>query len=227
MSLELALRLTELLLAAALLQRNIEHIAAPRGDRVLFFANAMASLWLMTGLWDAFALLVLCALSLAQLHRFGGAYNGGSDKMSFLVLYCVTLAHWLPDGVGQELAFGYLGLQLILSYLISGQVKITNPLWRSGQALQEVFSYSAYPVSQNLRDLATKPRLLWTASWAVIVFEVAFPLAILHPFALYIALGIAAMFHLANAVLFGLNRFVWAWIAAYPSVIWLQDRLIG
>jgi hypothetical protein len=25
--------------------------------------------------------------------------------------------------------------------------------------------------------------------------------------------------------LFGLNRFVWVWIAAYPSLFWLQDRL--
>ena len=41
-----------------------------------------------------------------------------------------------------------------------------------------------------------------------------------------LALGLAAAFHVANALLFGLNRFVWFWLSAYPSIIWLQNRLI-
>jgi hypothetical protein len=43
---------------------------------------------------------------------------------------------------------------------------------------------------------------------------------------LWAALGIAVLFHLANACLFGLNRFVWVWIAAYPAILWLQSRLL-
>jgi len=42
---------------------------------------------------------------------------------------------------------------------------------------------------------------------------------------LYVALFVAAVFHLANACLFGLNRFFWIWPAAYPVVIWFQYRL--
>jgi hypothetical protein len=40
-------------------------------------------------------------------------------------------------------------------------------------------------------------------------------------------LALAAAFHLANACLFGLNRFFWVWLAAYPSLIWLQHRIFG
>jgi hypothetical protein len=58
-------------------------------------------------------------------------------------------------------------------------------------------------------------------------FEVLFPLALLHPLALYAGLVIAATFHLANAFLFGLNRFFWIWICAYPSLIWFQGRVFG
>ena len=146
--------------------------------------------------------------------------------MGLLVLYCLCLSHWLPGGVSAEAALGYLAAQVILSYFVSGQVKIANPDWRSGRALQDVFAFSAYPVSADLRALADRPRLLWCASWAVMLFEVVFPLSLLSSVTLILALTLAAAFHVANAFLFGLNRFVWAWIAAYPSILWLQSRLV-
>jgi hypothetical protein len=160
------------------------------------------------------------------LHRYQGPYNGGSDRMGLLILYCLCLSRWLPDGVMKEATFGYLGVQVVLSYFISGQVKIVNPDWRSGRALRDVFSFSAYPVSESLRALANRPRLLWSASWAVMLFEVLFPLSFLNSTILILALGVSAAFHVANACLFGLNRFVWFWIAAYPSILWLQARLM-
>jgi hypothetical protein len=42
---------------------------------------------------------------------------------------------------------------------------------------------------------------------------------------LIVALVVAAGFHLANACVFGLNRFFGIWLAAYPSLIWLQGRI--
>jgi hypothetical protein len=40
-----------------------------------------------------------------------------------------------------------------------------------------------------------------------------------------IGLTLAALFHFVNACLFGLNRFFWIWLAAYPSLLWLQQRV--
>ena len=160
-------------------------------------------------------------------HRVAGPYKGGSDRMGLLVLYCLTLAHALPPGLAREAAFGYLALQVVLSYFISGQVKLVNPDWRRGVALRDVFAFSAYPVSEGLRGFARRPRLILAMSWVVILFELAFPLSVLHPDLLIAALVVALAFHLANACLFGLNRFVWAWLASYPSLIWLQDRVLG
>jgi hypothetical protein len=60
----------------------------------------------------------------------------------------------------------------------------------------------------------------------VILFELAFPLTLLSQEALIAGLVIAAVFHLANAALFGLNRFFWTWLAVYPAILWLQDRLM-
>lgn len=222
---ETALRATEVLLALAFLQQSAEHIFGSRDAPLLFLMRAALSVLVLLGVESDWALLALAAHSLLVLHHYQGPYNGGSDKMGLLILYCLCLARWLPDGIGQEAAFAYLAIQVTLSYFISGQVKIMNADWRSGVALQDVFRFSAYPVSAGLRGLADRPRLFWGASWAVMIFEVLFPISLLHPATLLMALGVAAVFHLANALLFGLNRFVWAWVAAYPSLIWLQGRL--
>ena len=225
MTLEAALRATEVLLALAFLQSSVEHIVWLRAERSLFLPRVGLSVLLLAGVGGPLVLLALAVHSLFVLHRFQGPYNGGSDRMGLLVLYCLCLARIVPEGVLREAAFGYLAVQVTLSYFISGRVKIVNPDWRSGRALQDVFLFSAYPVSENLRRLAERPRLLWAASWSVMLFEIVFPLSLAHPAALFFALAVAALFHIANACLFGLNRFVWAWIAAYPSLIWLQSRI--
>ena len=227
MSLETALRATEILLALVFLQQSAEHIFHRRGEALLFAPRAALSLLLLSGIAPLPVLIALSGHSLLVLHRFAGPYNGGSDRMGLLTLYCLTLPHALPPGPAREGAFGYLAVQVLLSYFISGQVKVINPDWRSGRALQDVFAFSAYPVSEDLRRLAARPALLWLMSWSVMLFELAFPVALLHPTALITALAVAALFHFANACLFGLNRFVWAWLAAYPSILWLQDRLLG
>jgi len=226
MPFEAALRATEILLALAFAQQSIEHIVHERRDRLLFLTRFLISIPLAADLYSNWALLALCLHSLFFLHRYQGPYNGGSDRMGLLTLYCLSLAQWLPNHLLQEAALGYLAFQVIMSYFMSGFVKITNPEWRSGRALQDVFRFSAYPVSENLRTMADRPRLLLGASWAVMIFEVLFPVSMFHPATLILALCVAAAFHVANAGLFGLNRFVWAWIAAYPSLFWIQGRLI-
>lgn len=226
MSFDLAQRLTEILLALAFLQQTAEHISCPHAPRALFLTRAALALALVAGVYPDWTLLALSLHSVAVLHRYNGPYNGGSDRMGLLILYCLTLSHWLPQGPAAQAAFGYLAVQVILSYFISGIVKLISPAWRSGQALRDVFAFSAYPVAQNLRRLQSHPRLLQTASWAVIAFEVTFPLSLSSTPALMLALILACAFHIANACLFGLNRFVWFWIAAYPSILWLQSRLL-
>ncbi len=181
---------------------------------------------MMLGIDSVWVASALLTTSFLLIKRFHGPYNGGSDTMSILVLLCLWLANLAPSRMLQEIALGYLALQLTLSYFQSGLVKIENAEWRSGKALREVFALTAYPVSESLRHLASKPTLLLYASRAVIIGELLFPLALMHSMALMIALVFTAVFHLANAILFGLNRFVWSWLAAYPIILWFQQRLM-
>ena len=226
MSLDDAIRLTEILLALAFLQQSIEHLTAPRDERLLFLPRIILSILLLLGFQTQWVCLALVILGLFILKRFQGPYNGGSDRMSHLILCCLCLVYFMPTLQWQEYVFGYLALQLVLSYFIAGWVKIVNPQWRDGRALQDVFRFSVYPVSEDLRTWADRPRLLFLMSWAVMLFELLFPLTFLTQTTLIIGLVIAATFHFANACLFGFNRFLWIWLAAYPSILWLQQRVI-
>ncbi len=237
MTLAGALNLTAAMMALAFIQQSLEHLrpTARRYERLLFAPRLILSLLLLAttmgapvpGLYPWWLTLALVANHLLILPFFNGPYNGGADRMSLLVLLCVTGAYNLPEPRWQELAFGYLGLQLLLSYFMAGWVKIANPDWRRGRALRDVFLFSAYPAGENLRQWASHPRLLLAAGWAVIGFELVFPLTFASRPALLAGLAIAALFHGANACLFGLNRFFWIWICAYPSILWLQDRVLG
>lgn len=220
-----ALRLTELGAGLALLQAGAEHLGGERRWPWLAGTRGILAAALVLGIAPAAAAFGLIAIALSVLERCDGPYNGGSDRMSLLVLCCVFAAHVMPGTRSVELAYGYLAIQLVLSYVISGWVKIVNPDWRSGRALCDVFLFSSYPVSESLRALAARPRLLRTAAWAVMGFELAMPLALLDRHALIVLLAVAGSFHLANACLFGLNRFLWIWLAAYPSLWWLQGRI--
>jgi len=224
MSLHDAIRLTEILLGFAFTLQSIEHLKSFSNERFLFMPRLILAVLLIIGFHTAWVVFLLFLLSLAILNRFQGPYNGGADRMGLLILCCLCLVHLAPTLRWQEIAFGYLAIQLVLSYFISGWVKVVNPEWRNGLALNDVFMFSAYPVSESLREWAKSPDVLFYVSWAVILFELVFPLALLSPTSLTIALGIAAAFHFSNACFFGLNRFFWVWISAYPAIIWFQFR---
>jgi len=227
MTIELAVRLAEIILGFAVFQQSLEFMRGQQPEKTLGIVRAVLAILLMLGFQPLLVESALLVTSVILIRRFQGPHNGGSDTMTLLVLLCLWLSHLAPSRYWQEIALGYLAVQLILSYFQSGWVKVVNPEWRSGRALQQVFALSAYPVSENKRLWAGRPQVLLAMSWSVMIFELLFPLALFNQSLLIVALGIAALFHLANACLFGLNRFLWIWPAAYPVIIWFQLRLMS
>lgn len=227
-----ALRLTEALVGLALVQHSADHVFGrvfPTANghesppwRGVFALRMGVGAMMVLGVFSGVTSGVALVLGVVLLARHDGPYNGGADRMTLLVVTCLALAQWLPDDRWRALAFGYLAVQLVISYVMSGWVKLVNPDWRSGQALADVFAFSAYPVSEGMRQWSGRPVTLRWASWGVIGFELAFPLALLAAPVLFLALAIALTFHTANAVVFGLNRFVFAWVSAFPAVVWLS-----
>jgi hypothetical protein len=154
MILEVALRWSEILAGWAFLQQSAEHLTAPAKERRLYILRMVLAFLLITGVQPAIIEALLLLLGIATLYRFQGPYNGGSDRMSLLLLFCLLMARLAPTRQWQEIPLGYLAVQILLSYAISGWVKLTNPDWRTGQAMQDIFQFSVYPVSERLRSPA-------------------------------------------------------------------------
>ena len=101
MSLELAIRLTEILMGFAFIQQSLEHLTSVTNERRLFITRILLSLLLIIGFQTAWITLLLLLLSLAILQHFQGPYNGGSDRMSLLILCSLSLVHLAP-AVGKK-----------------------------------------------------------------------------------------------------------------------------
>lgn len=227
MTLDQAVHVTQIILGFAFVVQSIEHLASFHYEQLLYVPRLILAVFLMFGFYPEVVCYLLLLLGLLTLDYFQGPYNGGSDRMGLLVLFCLCLEKLAPNDYWRQMAMAYLAAQLTLSYFISGWVKVVNPQWRNGMALQDVFRFTAYPVSESLRAWAAHPRLLWFMGWCVMVLELVFPFTLVSQLTLAPALLLTGSFHLANACLFGLNRFFWVWVSAYPAIWWFQGRVFS
>ena len=174
---------------------------------------------------DIYLISVLLFLSFYMSRSFRGFFNGGSDSMTLLTivsLWGFLFFQNISHSLSQFFVY-YLAIQVSLSYFISGYVKIKEPQWRNGEALQLFLNFNAYgPMSFSFLK---KPKVYTNLSWVVILMELMFPLALLNANILVLFLCFFAVFHLINIYVFGLNRFFYAWIATYPALIYLSDQI--
>ena len=186
---------------------------------VLFaqLASALVLPWLAQPVWPWLAF----ATTLAVAVRFRGSYNGGSDSMLLVVLLGLAIARSGAPDVG----LGLVAAQLVLSYVLAGIAKLREPRWRDGTALAALVALPSYGVPATLVAALRRPALSRAAGYALLAFECGFPIAFVDPRACRALLVIAALFHLGNAIVFGLNRFLWAWLAAFPALLFWVDRL--
>ena len=167
--------------------------------------------------------------NLAVLIRWRGAFNGGSDFMTLVVLTGLLISQWLgyfenPE-LGWRACFWYITIQSITSYFVSGAVKLLRPEWRNGSAMTIFLNAAIHgPLSQN--HLLRNPWLATLGSWSFILWECAAPLALLDLRLAILFCSVAALFHFLVFWFFGLNRFFWAWMASFPAIVWCAGRLI-
>jgi hypothetical protein len=152
--------------------------------------------------------------------RFRGLFNGGSDCMTMTVLLGLGLSFLgTESSLVSKVGLYYIAFQLTLSYFISGYIKLKNKPWRQGLAFQVILGHSNYSVPSRIRSLALNPIISFCASWLVILWECSFPIVWFYHALVPYYLGIGMLFHLGNFFCFGLNRFFFAWMAAYPALI--------
>jgi hypothetical protein len=163
---------------------------------------------------------LLWGTSLLVNLRFRGSTNGGSDMMQMVVLTSLVVAHMGGTSpVVVRAALVYLAAQAVLSYTVAGVVKLVNAPWRTGRALPAFLATPHFGAPRALQRLLANQRTAVALSWAVILFECAFPLALTGSAAAVAFVALAGAFHLGTIAAFGLNRFLPAWAAAWPAVL--------
>jgi pimeloyl-ACP methyl ester carboxylesterase len=203
-------------------RKVLDLVSSPRGTRVLHGARVAAAAALLAplprrGRVGADLLLSATSMALYPRNRYG---TDGSDQVSFLVQSTAALARAAerrPQVVDACLWFA--GLQSVLSYATSGWVKVTSENWRSGRALTGVMRTRSYGEPRVWRLLTAYPRAGRAASTAVLALECAFPVVL-------VARGRTARlmvtavggFHVANAGVMGLGRFLTSFGSMHPAV---------
>lgn len=117
----------------------------------------------------------------------------------------------------------FIAAQVLLAYIVSGTTKAASARWRSGDAIPGVMATFIYGNSKLHAILQSHPGLALLSCWAVIIFECAFPAAVLlgSPY-LEVFLVSGLVFHALTALVMGLNSFFFAFVATYPCVIYLS-----
>jgi hypothetical protein len=165
--------------------------------------------------------------NLLILIRWRGAFNGGSDFLTLVVLTGLLISQVVGAlgnaQLGWQAGFWYIAIQAITSYFMSGAVKLLRPEWRNGSAMTIFLNGAIYgPLS------ATHPlRNKWLAmmgSWGFIVWEILFPFSLADPRLAAVFCAVAAFFHFLVFWFFGLNRFFWAWMCSFPAIIWCSAQ---
>jgi Vitamin K-dependent gamma-carboxylase len=187
-------------------------------------ARALAALVLIF-FSNNYALSTTCVFAIiaASILMFWRAPLGldGSDQMSLIAFVAVAIHKLFPGDVHvAQASLWFIAIQGCLSYFVAGIAKIISPVWRSGEAVRRVLGTRTYGSRRSASFVSGRDGVCVALSWLLILFECTFPLALAFGktgFAVFALLGI--FFHITNAVIMGLNTFVWAFVATYPAIL--------
>jgi hypothetical protein len=204
---------------------------AIHGTLLVLAFRVCCGISLLFSAWRHIQLASVCALAglfvsgILLAYRF--PYSRlGADDMTTIVTVGLLVAAAFPSPSWRALGLSFIAAQTCLCYITSGVGKLTSPVWRNGTAIRGVLSTTTYGSTRAAQLLRGWRMPVLFVGWAVIVFELLFPLALVAPSSLMFSLfAIGAIFHLGNALVMGLNTFLWTFLAAYPAV-WYCHVLI-
>ena len=208
--------------AAPRLARVLDVVADRRATAALHALRVPAALSLWAPLPDrarlaADAALTGSSLALYPRHHYG---TDGSDQVAFLVQGAATLARaGRRDPRLVDAALWTVALQGVLSYGVSGWAKLAGPSWRDGKALEGVTRTLTYGDRRAWRFFKRHPQIARTMGSGVLAMECLFPSVFLGKGrAAGPMLAAASGFHVGNARIMGLGRFVWSFMSMHPAV---------
>jgi hypothetical protein len=190
---------------------------------LLRIAASGAILWAEGPLTAVACLLVL--ISSVHLFLVNPYGQTAAEQFTVILFSGLTLAHAAQTNFGRSSALWFIALQCAICYAANGIHKLRSSVWRSGAAIRSVMATATFGGRRYAVVLARLPVLGCFVCWAVIAWEVLFPLSLLTPAAGVVFVSIGIAFHVATAVAMRLNNFLWAFPAAYPAVMYCGAQL--
>lgn len=206
-------------------RRLLDAVATPRTTAALHAGKIVASALLLSPVSSRVArgiadgVIAGSTLMMYPRHHYG---TDGSDQVSFLVQSAAALAR--AGGSRTKIvdaALWAVAAQATLSYGVSGLVKLAGPSWRGGTALEGITRTLTYGDADVWRAIRRFPKSSRVLGHAVLALECTFPLVYAAGGRLtrtYVASG--ALFHLANARIMGLGRFLPAFVSMHPALLY-------
>ena len=168
-------------------------------------------------------LLVLIAIIISIRGNEG---TTGADQINTITLLIVGLCILSPTKLVWITGIISLAILLIIAYSTSGWIRILQPTWRNGKDLLVVLRQHTYG-NKFVWNIGKKnPNLIKFTSLSILIFECLAPIIIFMPLKVVLVyLVVGVVFHLLNALIMGLNIFVWSFISLYVSYLWLAYKL--
>lgn len=172
------------------------------------------------------SLLLNCILGLINVWRNTNS-NNGSDQMTNIVMIAASIGLLgRSNGFAAVISILFIACQSELSYLTSGFFKLVHPGWRNGQSLLDIFSTATFGNRILKLAMDRRPILYKIGGNIVILGELLLGMAfIFPPHICFCLLGLGLGFHVAVAIIMGLNTFVWAFASTYPAVYFISVQL--
>ncbi len=167
--------------------------------------------------WSA---LLIWFIYVNLMDRAWLAGSGGQQLMANLLFWNIPLAAFgQREGVVTVSAFWIIRLQLLLAYAATAAHKVTGALWLDGSALGIAASDPAF----GPRWIAESPAFATIMTWAVLVFQLTFPLAVWWRRTRYVWMLFGVVFHVGTALWMDIPEMGFAFIVAYTSWIAPDD----
>ncbi len=162
-------------------------------------------------------LLVLFCCLLASQPLLRAGLDTADDFLRVLVAALLIHSIAANDRLSDAACVIFIAAITCLAYCTAGLSKAQSRMWWSGRGLQGIIGTQYFGL-RRLRGVnilgVTK-----SLSWSVMLWEVFFPLILIAPLPIvYCGLAMGLLFHLAVAVVMGLDGFFWTFLASYPCV---------
>ena len=205
--------------------RVIDQLLCFRHFRWLMIARLFLAMSVPFAEFRTRAVLLSLVSILSLLWSVRSPYGqDGADQMCLLITVSTTVSDFVGSTLVQTAATVFIAAQLGLSYFVAGLAKLSSPIWRSGEALPRVFRTRVYGNDWLCCYLIRFNGVAILGSWSLMILEILFPFGFLAPTpVLYFLMALMGAFHLASAVLMGLNSFLPAFVACYPCWFMLHQ----